>query len=120
MLRKELRTGRRYSRVPYLPTTASVHLLTTLTEHGAGVLACHAHVDLLAAPHVTEEVRGGNVAIAAPGVDVRHCLWVLTEIEQATQNEVVHTFRAVLKQRNVRLEYGEMGEDKRRSYRSVC
>ena len=51
----------------------------------------HAHVPLLASPDLAEQVRGRDVTLATPGVDVRDGLGVFAHVEETAENKIVHT-----------------------------
>lgn len=65
--------------------------------YGAVLVSLHPHVFLLVPVDVTEQVGGRAVVLAPPGVNVVDGLGVLTQVQEAAQNQVVGVFRADLK-----------------------
>jgi len=67
------------------------------TSDGSIGLAFDTQVSLLSPPGLTEQVRGAGVVLTAPGQHVVDSLRILAQVQQATQNKVVHVFWASLR-----------------------
>lgn len=67
------------------------------TSDGPILVPLHSNIPFFIPPYLTEQVSCRAVILSPPGQDMVHSFGVFTKIQQTPQNEIVHSFRTLLK-----------------------